>query len=488
MQKAQWILYDQCHLRYIQEWVTDVFFILFTGRSISSPLGNIEFNIRSKIVEYATARSFLDECRVSGYRTHWIEAKSYTEWILHFSREIGISNIVSMRSSEEYLARKIESYILPWVQLEIFPNTQFLIDQDEFRERFEKPPIMETFYRYMRTSRHILIEDDGRPVWGKWNYDSENRSFDKNHTLSWNWKVRDTQYIDEAKRYYVAENIDFLLPVTRRDVLSLLQYFLEYHYQDFGRLEDAMYMDDMRVHHSMLSTAMNFWLITPLEVIEAALGCHAPLSSVEGFIRQILWWREYMRQFYLYYYEDIYRENVLDHHEKLPEKWWNYDGKKNDGEITGMNCIDTVVQRVQSENYSHHIERLMIIGNYTLLMGYDPLEVTRWFYEMYSDAFEWVVSPNVLAMSQYTDGGRLAIKPYISGGSYIEKMSDYCKGCQYSVKEKTCPMSHLYWDFVDRNQAIFQKWRTPYVLSTLAKVDIEKVRKAKAQFIRTLSS
>ena len=389
-----------------------------------------------------------------------------------------------MRSSEEYLARKIDKYILQWVSIKIISNRQFLIDHSEFREKFDKPPIMETFYRYMRKSRNILIESDSNPVWGKWNYDSENRSFDKTHTPNWNWKGVDQDFIDEAKRYYGAKDIDFKLPVTRGDALSLLRYFLEYHYIDFGRLEDAMYQDDIRVHHSMLSTAINFWLLTPLEIIEAALWYHAPLSSVEGFIRQILGWREYMRQFYLFYYDDIYAQNVLHHSENLPKKWWSYDGKKNEWDITTMNCVDTVLSRVQSENYSHHIERLMIVGNYTLLRWYHPHDVNRWFWEMYTDAFEWVVSPNVLGMSQYSDWGRLATKPYISGGNYIEKMSNYCKWCEYSVKEKTCPMTHLYWDFVDRNKPIFEKWRTPYILSTLAKVDIEKIRLAKEKFIR----
>jgi deoxyribodipyrimidine photolyase-related protein len=448
---------------------------------------DITFNTRSLIAEYAIAREFLDECEKLGYATHWIGAESYREGIEKFVQKTGITDIVSMRSSEEYLARKIEKYILHGVSLKIFENRQFLITHEEFRGQFEKPPIMETFYRYMRRSRHILIQDDGKPVGGKWNYDSENRNFDKTHTPSWSWKPSDTRYIDEARAYYGFSQVWFFLPVSRRDALSLLQYFLEYHYQDFGRLEDAMYQDDMRVHHSMLSTAINFGILHPSEVIEAAIGWHAPLSSVEGFVRQILGWREYMRQFYLYYYDDIYSQNVLDHNIELPEKWWNYGWAKNEWDITTLNCVDTVVKRVQDENYSHHIERLMIIGNYTLLMGYDPLSVDRWFAEMYTDAFEWVVTPNVMAMSQYSDGGRLATKPYISGGSYIEKMSNYCKWCQYSVKEKTCPMTHLYWDFVDRNQEIFSRWRTPYVLSTLAKVDIEKIRKAKEMFIRQIS-
>ena len=487
MKKAQWIIYDQCNTRYIEPWVTDIFFILFTGTRISSPMGDLTFNTRSLIAEYAIAREFLAECEKLGYATHWIEADSYSIGIEKFVQKSGITDIISMRSSEEYLARKIDIYILQWVSLQIFENRQFMITPREFGEQFEKPPVMETFYRYMRKSRNILIEDDGKPVGGKWNYDSENRSYDRSHNASWKWLPSDTRYIDEARTYYDTRDISFLLPVSRRDALSLLQYFLEYHYEDFGRLEDAMYQDDMRVHHSMLSTAINFGILHPSEVIDAAIGWHAPLSSVEGFIRQILGWREYMRQFYLSYYDDIYTENSLDHHTTLPPQWWNYNWVKNDGTLTGLNCVDTVVTRVQSENYSHHIERLMIIGNYTLLMGYDPLSVNRWFAEMYTDAFEWVVTPNVMAMSQYSDRGRLATKPYISGGSYIERMSNYCKNCQYSIKEKTCPMTHLYWDFVDRNQEIFQKWRTPYVLSTLAKIDIEKIRKAKEIFIRKIS-
>jgi deoxyribodipyrimidine photolyase-related protein len=487
MKKAQWIIYDQCNIRYIEPEVTDVFFILFIGSHISSPIWDITFNTRSLIAEYAIAQSFLADVRTLGYRTHWIEAPSYRDGILHFAQKTGITDIISMRSSEEYLSRKVEKYTIPGVSLKIFPNRQFLITQKEFREHFDKPPIMETFYRYMRRSRNILLEEDGKPLGGKWNYDNENRNFDKDHTPVWSWKPSDTIYINEARNYYGVPDISFFLPVSRSDAISLLKYFMEYHYADFGRLEDAMYQDDMRVHHSMLSTAINFGILHPSEVIEAALTWHAPLSSVEGFVRQILGWREYMRQFYLYYYDDIYTQNVLWNIEKMPEKWWNYNnGWENIWEITTLNCVDTVIHRVQSENYSHHIERLMIIGNYTLLMWYEPRSVNRWFTEMYTDAFEWVVTPNVMAMSQYSDGGRLATKPYISGGSYIEKMSDYCKWCQYSIKEKTCPMTHLYWDFVDRNQDIFQRWRTPYILSTLAKIDIDKIRREKKKFISKL--
>lgn len=164
MALAQWILYDQCHQTYIEPGVTDIFFVLFTGKRIASPTGNLTFSVRSKVAEYAIAREFLDACRESGYTTHWIEATSYAEGIETFVQKTGIRNIVSMRSSEVYLERKIEAYHVPEVTISLFANRQFLMGPAEFRETFEKPPVMETFYRYMRKSRNILMTADGKPV------------------------------------------------------------------------------------------------------------------------------------------------------------------------------------------------------------------------------------------------------------------------------------------------------------------------------------
>lgn len=167
-------------------------------------MGDLTFNTRSLIAEYAIAKEFLEECERLGYTTHWIEAESYRDGILDFSEKTGITDTALMRSSEEYLARKIDTYILEGVSLHIFSNRQFLISREEFREQFEKPPVMETFYRYMRKSRHILMEESGKPVGGKWNYDSENRNFDPTHTPTWSWTPTDTEYIDEALGYYDA--------------------------------------------------------------------------------------------------------------------------------------------------------------------------------------------------------------------------------------------------------------------------------------------
>lgn len=287
-------------------------------------MGKTTMNIRSRIIEYAIAQAFVSECESLGYRTHWIECTSYRGAIGDFIEMHG--NVYLMRPSEEFLARRIESW---GFSINIVENSQFLIQRDEFLRQFPKPPILETFYRYMRKSRDILMHD-GKPHGGKWNYDHENRSYDPRHIPTWNWKPADTQYIISAKKYFKRESMEIITPVTRSDALSLLQYFLEHHSYDFGRLEDAMYQSDAHVHHSLLSTVMNFGLLHPSEVIEAVLGWHMPLASQEGFIRQILGWREYMRQFYLYYYEDIYTQNTLDHREKLPENWWNYSGEEND--------------------------------------------------------------------------------------------------------------------------------------------------------------
>jgi len=198
--------------------VTDIVFFHYTPGSFLSPVGKTTLNIRSRIAEYAIARAFLDECISLGYETHWVECESYCDGVSDFLNQYNISQILLMRPSEEFLARRIESWNLP---LQMISNTQFLITHEEFSRQFAKPPIMETFYRYMRKSRDILIDADGTPVGGKWNYDHENRSFDRDHVPSWSWKSTDRAHIDAAKQYFDREDIIFDLPVNRSDALSL---------------------------------------------------------------------------------------------------------------------------------------------------------------------------------------------------------------------------------------------------------------------------
>lgn len=217
-------------------------------------------------------------------------------------------------------------------------------------------------------------------------------------------------------------------------------------------------------------------------MIERVENTDTQINNKEGFIRQILGWREYMYQYFWYYKETIYTENFFKYSQKLPRYFWDISTGSR-----GMNCVDTVLKKVQTYNYSHHIERLMIIGNFTLLAGYNPHEVNRWFFEMYTDAFEWVVTPNVLSMSQYADGGKLATKPYVASANYINNMSDYCKNCQYNPKEKytddACPMNYLYWAFVDENREVFEKGRQQFVVKNLEKIDIKKIRELQKKFV-----
>ena len=244
-----------------------------------------------------------------------------------------------------------------------------------------------------------------------------------------------------------------------------------------------MYQNDDFVHHSLLSIPINFWLLYPKEVIEVILKHETDLNNKEWFIRQILGWREYMYHFFQFYKDDIYKNNFLNNYKKLPNYFWwtNLDN-------CNLNCLKTSISRVLQNNYGHHIERLMIIWNYTLLYWVTPLEINKWFFENYIDAFEWVVTPNVMSMSQFSDGWRLATKPYVSSWNYINKMSDFCKNCKYNVKNKyeldSCPFNFLYWNFVDENKEIFQKTRQPFVVKNLEKIDIKNIIKLKKEFIK----
>jgi len=270
-------------------------------------------------------------------------------------------------------------------------------------------------------------------------------------------------------------------PTTRKEALKLLDYFLENHLDNFGRLEDAMYEDDSYVHHSLLSSSINYGFLSPREVVNAVEQRDTAMNNKEWFIRQVLGWREYMYHFFHSYKDTIYKENFLNHTRPLPEYFWK------NPENCPINSLKITLEQVHSENMSHHIQRLMIIWNFALLANLDPHELNHWFFEYYTDAFEWVVTPNVLWMSQFADGWKLATKPYVASANYIQKMSDYYKNSQHNPKEKytddACPFNYLYWCFVADNKETFEKWRQQFVVKNLEKVDIERCRELKENFI-----
>ncbi|MFM1920508.1 MAG: hypothetical protein RLZZ303_2142 [Candidatus Hydrogenedentota bacterium] len=379
------------------------------------------------------------------------------------------------------------------------PNTMFLSDKASFQQehRNRKSALMERFYRGMRQRTGLLMELDG-PVGGQWNYDEDNRE-----------PVRPGQRFPEAPRFapdaetravmaLVAERFPkafgraepFEWAVTRRDAEHALEDFLEHRLDGFGPYQDAMTPEHETLHHSLLSPYINVGLLDPLEVCRRAEARYragtARLNSVEGFIRQILGWREYVYQVYHWQMPGYHANNHLEAEHALPACYWNAD--------TEMRCIAEAVRPVIARGINHHIQRLMLTGNLALLAGVNPVAVNDWYWLGYMDSWDWVVTPNVIGMALYADGGRMASKPYAASANYINRMGHYCQGCRYNPKKSTgpdaCPFNALYWDFLARNEKRLRgnmRLAMPYRnLDRKRDTDLPELRKHAAGVIEAL--
>lgn len=327
--------------------------------------------------------------------------------------------------------------------------------------------MMEFFYRDMRRKTGLLMTADGKPEGGQWNMDKENRVPPRRGAVYPEPLHIAPDAITQAVMALVADHFDghfgrldgFALPVTAGDARRALDHFVRTALADFGTYQDAMVTGQDWLYHSWLSPAMNLGLLTAWEVAQAAADAYAaggiPLNAAEGFIRQIIGWREYVRGYYWMEMPDVAQANALEATRPLPEFYWT-------GE-TDMLCLAEAVRNTRDNGYAHHIQRLMVLGNFAMLTGVRPGEVADWFLVAYADAYEWVELPNVIGMSQHADGGRLATKPYAGGGAYIHRMSDHCRTCRYDVKQKTgpdaCPFNALYWDFLARHERRFRRNR-----------------------------
>jgi deoxyribodipyrimidine photolyase-related protein len=304
--------------------------------------------------------------------------------------------------------------------------------------------------------------DGDQPVGGQWNFDADNRSA---FPSSGPGAVPPrTQFVPDAITREVLELVgrefpghvgaldSFAWPVTRAQALEALREFVEARLPNFGRYQDALWSGEAWLHHSHLSSALNLKLLNPLEVARAAEEAwrrgHAPLESVEGFVRQVIGWREYVRGIYWTQMPGYLDLNALGAQQPLPSLFWTGD--------TDMACLGDAVRQTLAHGYAHHIQRLMVTGLYALLFGVDPREVHAWYLSVYVDAVEWVELPNTLGMSQFADGGLMASKPYAASGRYIQRMSNHCRGCRYDpavrVGENACPYTTLYWDFLMRHE------------------------------------
>ncbi len=359
-----------------------------------------------------------------------------------------------------------------WSQLfgmdvEIRPDDRFLCSLDTFRAwaKGRKQLRMEYFYRDMRRSTGLLMEPDGTPTGGVWNYDKDNRkppargmSVPKRPVHAHCAITRDVLALVAARfdnHFGTLEPFNF--PVTRKDALNDLHFFIQQCLPLFGDYQDAMVAGEPFLYHSRISAALNAGLLLPREVCELAQAAYnagrAPLNAVEGFIRQVLGWREYVRGLYWHFMPDYAELNFFEAKNPLPDFYWSAD--------TQMFCVAEAVRHTRDHAYSHHIQRLMVTGNFALLAGIDPKEVCAWYLAVYADAYEWVELPNTLGMALFGDGGIMASKPYAASGKYIQRMSNSCQNCRYDPQEMTgdtaCPFNSLYWDFLARNQ---QKLRT----------------------------
>ena len=368
--------------------------------------------------------------------------------------------------------------------VDILPDDRFIASIAEFRDWADgrKTLRMENFYQEMRKKTGLLM-DDGKPLGGKWNYDAENREPPKKGlTVPERYKPEPDQTTREVLDLVADKFSDhfgdlepFEWPVTRREAEAAADRFFAERLSDFGTYQDAMVHGEDDLFHSMLSTSINIGLLDPMELCRRAERAYhdgtAPLNAVEGFIRQIIGWREYVRGFYWYHMPDLETTNAMNAQRALPEFYWT-------GE-TDMRCMADSVRSTREDAHAHHIQRLMVLGNFALIAGINPREVEDWFLAVYADAFEWVELPNVAAMALYADGGKLASKPYAASGNYINKMSDYCKKCRYSPSIKTgedaCPFGPLYWHFMDRHRdTLKSNHRIGRIYANWDRMDAEK--------------
>lgn len=366
---------------------------------------------------------------------------------------------IRVRHIVEQVARNTS---IPYVMLS---DSHFLTELTEFDDwaSGRREMRMEHFYREQRRRLGILVDDSGSPEGGRWNYDKENR---KRFSAEPHVPVFPAFTADETTDTVVwtvrsmlpalpGFKVSFSWPVTREQWLSVLEHFVRERLSRFGDYEDAMWEGEPFLFHSVLSAGLNLKLLRPREVIDAALSAyadgHAPLNAIEGFVRQVIGWREFIRGVYWHEGADYGDRNELEQRGRLP--WFYWDGD------TDMECMRDVLHSVLTYGYAHHIARLMVTGNFALIAGVRPQEVADWYLGMYIDGIDWATLPNVLGMTMFADGGVVASKPYAASGKYINRMSNYCSRCIYDVRvrtgERACPFSVFYWDFLFRNEYRF---------------------------------
>lgn len=428
---------------------------------------------------FAAMRHFALELRDKGYRVRYTpidhrgNTHSLTGEVERAARALKPERIVVVRPGDWRVHQEAQQWQgATGVRTEILEDTHFTCSLEEFNEWAEgrQELTMEYFYRERRKALGILVDGDGKPEGGRWNYDHDNRdSFGKdgpNAASPVRFDPDDItrEVLDLVRNRYpdAPGNVDqFGWPVTAQEAKKALRGFVTSGLRDFGRYEDAMWTGQPWLFHSQLSVPLNLKLISPRECVDAALRAYkhqkAPLNSVEGFVRQLIGWREYIRGVYWREGPGYRDRNFLDQHGTLPDFYWTGD--------TDMRCLKECIEPVLDHAWMHHIPRLMVTGNFALIAGVHPRKIGDWYFGMYADSVDWVTTPNTIGMAMYADGTEdggpvVATKPYAASANYIGKMSNYCKHCPYDAKARTgetekgmaCPFNTFYWDFLIRNE------------------------------------
>ncbi|HEU4817705.1 cryptochrome/photolyase family protein [Janthinobacterium sp.] len=461
------ILGDQLNAQH--RWFTDVDdATIYVLMEVRQETDYVLHHAQKILAIFAAMRDLARQLREDGHTVHYIaigdaeSRRSIPENIEALVRRHDAGAVEYQAPDEWRLDQQLyeagRRSAVPWLMVD---SEHFYTARNEAADIFagRKQWLMEFFYRQMRGTHQVLMEDAKKPVGGQWNFDHDNRKPWRGtpaepqdprtaHDHSRLWE----SIVAAGVKSFGAPHADRLAwALNRAEALQQLDAFIERALPHFGDFQDAMSSKAWRLFHSLLSFALNVKMLNPREVVDKAQAAYhagrAPLAAVEGFIRQILGWREYVRGVYWAQMPGYAEKNFFGHTRPLPS--WFWDGK------TKMHCLSQAITQSLEQAHAHHIQRLMVIGNFALLAGLDPAEVHGWYLGIYIDAFEWVELPNTVGMSQFADGGLLATKPYVSSAAYIDRMGDYCKGCHYDKKartgERACPFNALYWDFFHRN-------------------------------------
>lgn len=479
---------------------------LYVLMEVKSETSYVTHHYQKIVAFFAAMRNFAQELKAKGCQLFYfkindsVNQQSFVKNIQFLQTQFHIQELQYQYPDEYRLYHEFKQFKSFFsIEVKAYETEHFYCSLQDIAHlgKEKKYYLLENFYRLLRKKNHVLVANE-KPLGGKWNYDSDNRNKWRNQVAIPNALLFQNEVIEIVEDLKNEGVITFgkqisisNYPKSREQALEQVDYFLKYLLPHFGTYQDAMHTEQTLLFHSNLSFALNVKMLHPKEVVGATENYFyenqniISLAQVEGFIRQILGWREYVRMVYWNKYNDVKNGNFLENKQPLPQVYWTGKSK--------MNCVATCAQNSLDNAYAHHIQRLMVLGNYALLMETHPDEVDAWYLGVYVDAVEWVQLPNTRGMSQFADGGIVATKPYISSGNYIDKMSNYCASCSYDKKTKvennSCPFNSLYWHFLDKHRNRFetnQRMKMMYaLLNKMDEIEVQKINKRAKYLIET---